>query len=1076
MTKKIFFWPLLIVLMNLQSANAQNDNLFRSIKIEHWDSKKGMPTDLVLNVYQTKDGFIWMTGYSGLTRFDGVSFTTFNTRTLPLMKSDNVESLLCETNDSTLWIPTNNSGLLACKNGSFTTYLTDVQSLQYRGISQNEELLFSTINRLRFILFDTRTKTYKSINNAQRIELIKAGKIKFLHDADQSGSTWRILNNQLFRINNGKLNEITPAQGLPANALYRNVFTDSRNRVWIASTTGIHIWDGHSFKLFPGMENVSFKFGNPSTGLLQEDNKGGIWAAAESFIAYLAPTSDRFVFNGKTDQQLFQNFNNIIEDKEGNIWISSETGLIKLSQSKFINYSNRDGLISNRISAVCALDNQHFIISTRGVLYMIENGTLKPFVYQHKEMDKYNDEVMHLKNDSKGNIWVCYSSGKILRISKTSEKLFLPNDKYQARYTYEDSDHQMWFGFSNGGIGFLNKRDEIEFLKLQGIDLNTLFISSIRKLLNGSWLITTYSKGVLLIDSKGKGTFLNDKTGLNTINVFHSVEEPDGTVWLATGAGITRIKNGVISNIDFKSGLLENSLFEFLEDQKGYVWLPSNRGVIRVLKQELNDYIDKKITKINWQVFDDGDGMLNRQCVGARHSTITPDGRLLIVTFGGLVEIDPNKLTKNTKPPSVVIHRIMRDGEMYNVTQKNVFKPGNARYIFEYSGLSLVAPLKVQFKFKLIGYDKDWISSIGDRKAFYTNIPSGTYTFQVIASNNDGVWNNVGASYTFTIAPFFYETVWFRILMVVFVILLIWLIIRWRTDASRKRNEILEAEVSSRTSDLNKANSELNQSLNNLKSTQSQLIQSEKMASLGELTAGIAHEIQNPLNFVNNFSEVSREMIEELKPFDKLRVTTEQEELLNDIDANLEKINHHGKRAGDIVKGMLQHSRSSSGTKELTDINALCDEYLRLSYHGLRAKDKKFNARLKTDFDAALEKINIIPQDIGRVVLNLLNNAFYAVNEKTQQNIEGYEPTVSITTKKSGDKVEIKVSDNGNGIPQKVLDKIFQPFFTTKPTGQGTGLGLSLSYDIVKAHGGEIQVKTLNGEGTNFTILIPLNQ
>jgi len=298
---------------------------------------------------------------------------------------------------------------------------------------------------------------------------------------------------------------------------------------------------------------------------------------------------------------------------------------------------------------------------------------------------------------------------------------------------------------------------------------------------------------------------------------------------------------------------------------------------------------------------------------------------------------------------------------------------------------------------------------------------------------------------------------------------------------------ILAATVYYRFKTKQKANLILEKTLTDLKSTQTQLIQSEKMASLGELTAGIAHEIQNPLNFVNNFSEVSREMIDELKPFDKLRVTAEQEELLNDIDSNLEKINHHGKRAGDIVKGMLQHSRSSSGIKEPTDINALCDEYLRLSYHGLRAKDKSFNATMKTDFDASLEKINVIPQDIGRVILNLLTNAFYVVDEKkksphlrqTAEGEEPYEPLVTVSTKRlsspSGDggRIEIKVSDNGNGIPQKVLDKIFQPFFTTKPTGQGTGLGLSLSYDIVKANGGELKVETKEGEGSEFIVILP---
>jgi len=271
------------------------------------------------------------------------------------------------------------------------------------------------------------------------------------------------------------------------------------------------------------------------------------------------------------------------------------------------------------------------------------------------------------------------------------------------------------------------------------------------------------------------------------------------------------------------------------------------------------------------------------------------------------------------------------------------------------------------------------------------------------------------------------------------------------------------------------ANKKVEKAYIDLKSTQAQLIQSEKMASLGELTAGIAHEIQNPLNFVNNFSDVNTELVDEAKlEMDKGNVA-EVKAILNDIKDNEQKINHHGKRADAIVKGMLQHSRSSSGQKEPTDINALADEYLRLAYHGLRAKDKSFNATMKTDFDENVGTVNIIPQDIGRVILNLINNAFYAVDEKMKLHQNGYEPIVSVSTKKNNGKVEIKVSDNGNGIPQKVIDKIFQPFFTTKPTGQGTGLGLSLSYDIVKSHGGELQVETKEGEGSEFIIQLPLN-
>jgi signal transduction histidine kinase len=268
--------------------------------------------------------------------------------------------------------------------------------------------------------------------------------------------------------------------------------------------------------------------------------------------------------------------------------------------------------------------------------------------------------------------------------------------------------------------------------------------------------------------------------------------------------------------------------------------------------------------------------------------------------------------------------------------------------------------------------------------------------------------------------------------------------------------------------------------LADLKQAQTQLVQSEKMASLGELTAGIAHEIQNPLNFVNNFSEVNKELVDELQSELKAGNTEGAIAISDDIKVNEEKINHHGKRADSIVKGMLQHSRSSSGVKEPTNINTLADEYLRLSYHGLRAKDKSFNATMKTDFTETIGNINIIPQDIGRVLLNLYNNAFYAVNEKKQRAGNSYEPTIEVSTSRSlshGEgrgEVRISVKDNGNGISQKVVDKIFQPFFTTKPTGQGTGLGLSLSYDIIKAHGGEIKVETKEGEGTEFIVQLPL--
>jgi signal transduction histidine kinase len=300
-----------------------------------------------------------------------------------------------------------------------------------------------------------------------------------------------------------------------------------------------------------------------------------------------------------------------------------------------------------------------------------------------------------------------------------------------------------------------------------------------------------------------------------------------------------------------------------------------------------------------------------------------------------------------------------------------------------------------------------------------------------------------------------------------------------RTEKVKRTTAILLEETIEELEQKRKAieetNTALQRSLEELKAAQAQLIQSEKMASLGELTAGIAHEIQNPLNFVNNFSEVSNELIDEMTEQLEKGNAEEAKAIAGEVKMSLEKINFHGKRADGIVKSMLQHSRTSSNKKEPTDVNALADEYLRLAYHGMRAKDMSFNSAMKTDYDENIGLIKIISQDVGRVILNLITNAFYAVTEKKKLQQEGYEPTVTVSTKKIGNKIEVKVKDNGTGIPQKALDKIFQPFFTTKPTGQGTGLGLSLSYDIVtKGHGGELKVETKEGEYTEFSIILPV--
>ncbi len=566
-----------------------------------------------------------------------------------------------------------------------------------------------------------------------------------------------------------------------------------------------------------------------------------------------------------------------------------------------------------------------------------------------------------------------------------------------------------------------------------------------------------------------------DENSLSNNNIRDIHVDSRGMIWLATNEGINKFDPATetFTRYTETDGLPTNLTEGVVEGDDGEMWIATQNGLAQMITNE-------KLNKVTFINYNSTDG-LGTDVFLSLTSTRAGDGKFYFGGEHGLTTF--SSIASNKTPPAIIISNlfisnkpVMDMKEDSPLTQslletKSMTLLYNQNSLsFEFAALHYANPQKNQYAHMLKGYDQDWIYD-NRNYAAYTNLDPGKYEFLIRASNAYGVWNEKGTTLEIIILPPWWRTWWaFAGYGVLFFGLIYTAYLGMRT-----RIKIRERERS-REKELQHAKA-IEKAYTELKATQAQLVQSEKMASLGELTAGIAHEIQNPLNFVNNFSEVSNELIKELQD-ERQKVKEERDEtlevnLLKDIAQNLEKINHHGKRADAIVKGMLQHSQSSNGVKTATDINALADEYLRLSYHGLRAKDKSFNATMKTDFDNNIQSIAIVSQDIGRVILNLLTNAFYAVNEKKKQQQTGYEPTVSIQTKKRETQIEINITDNGNGVPQQIIDKIFQPFFTTKPTGQGTGLGLSLSYDIVtKGHGGELKVTT-TPTGSTFTILLP---
>ncbi|MEO5976900.1 MAG: two-component regulator propeller domain-containing protein [Chryseolinea sp.] len=707
-----------------------------------------------------------------------------------------------------------------------------------------------------------------------------------------------------------------------------------------------------------------------------------------------------------------------------------------------------------------------------------------------------------IENSKKDTVWLTktftesYHAGGAIKNRIKFETIKLNPGVYTLRYRSDDSHN---FGGFNEAPPDQIALWGIALLKLQEgseVDaINKLLLPDENQLLfNGSnvsdieitdkyiW-ISAAANGLSRIDRSTNRVeyFQHDPKNLQSINsnnVNDIYADSQGTIWLTSERGIGKFDSTAqfVTRYSEADGLPTNFTIGILEGNNREMWIATLNG----LSQMITNKAIRKVTFLNYNTTD---GLISENFMTLAAAKGT-DGHLYFGSDKGLTMF--RGVASNDTPPTVIISKMLISNKSVSDLGENsplkgtlldaedidlTFDQNNLS--FEFAALHYSNPKKNLYAHKLKGYDKDWIYDNRNYVA-YTNLDPGEYDFKVRAANAYGIWNEEGKTLHISISPPWYKTTWAYLSYV----LLFGLGIYAGDKAIRSSIKSRERELS-REKELEQAK-EIEKAYKNLKQTQVQLVQAEKMASLGELTAGIAHEIQNPLNFVNNFSEINKELIDEMNQELAAGNLSEVKNIAKNISDNEEKIIFHGRRADGIVKGMLQHSRSSSGVKEMSDINAIADEYLRLAYHGLRAKDKSFNASMKTEFDPQVGKINAVPQDIGRVVLNLITNAFYVVTEKktiTAANGSAgdkYEPTVTVSTKKNGNKVEIRVSDNGSGIPQSVLDKIFQPFFTTKPSGQGTGLGLSMSYEIItKGHGGELKVETQVGQGTTFIIVLP---
>jgi signal transduction histidine kinase/ligand-binding sensor domain-containing protein len=883
-----------------------------------------------------------------------------------------------------------------------------------------------------------------------------------------------------------------------------NIIADSINRIWFTTKKGISHYNPEqgSFTNYNLTLPDSSSGDKINIGQIAADKDGNLWLGGYfKGLFYLdVNTSLASYYSHSDDPGSLPDFGNgiikLFFDRSGTLWISMPwNGLAYLDPQKSMFNPLAIGLPFKQPDESKSL-NKFLVVGRKSDSIFYVKNTTGLFAWNYKQ-NSY--ERIELNNDKVyrqiGYVLAAYDG--LLWIGSSGEGLFSYNPVNKSVKNFrndpkdstsissdkitiltEDKNGNLWIGTDGNGLCRYNRPGKI-FTRYPFIENNGAMQAANE--LDDSRVLSMYfdKDGILWIGTNLGGlnrfnpqtekftSFLDLKSGFNCIiNIY---EDSKNRFWAGTylsGLFLFDKKTGDKKRYSEKDGLLFNSVIGISEDNSGNIWLASARGLSR-LNPESNSFKNYPVPI--------GDSQSNTSILFR-----STDGLFQVSKTGGLISFNPGGMNESMVPPAVVIESVgftdenNKDTVLFTYDRNQVeLKYNENRVSFEYVALHYANSESNMYSYRLDGYDKEWIQIGTQRSATYTNLSPGSYTFRVKAANSDGIWNETGASFTVIILPPWWRTWWAYGIYLMILLAVVLTVHRFQ----KERTIRMEKERAQKR-ELEQAK-EIEKAYHQLKTTQSQLIQSEKMASLGELTAGIAHEIQNPLNFVNNFSEVNTELLGELKDELTKGNLEEVRTIADDIVQNEEKINFHGKRADAIVKGMLQHSRTSTGLKESTDINTLADEYLRLSFHGLRAKDKSFNADFNTEFDETLPKINVVTQDIGRVLLNLINNAFYAVSSKNLSGLKtltgsDYKPQVIVSTKRIGNQVEIRVKDNGNGIPANVLDKIFQPFFTTKPTGEGTGLGLSLSYDIIKAHGGELKVETKEGEGAEFIIFLPI--
>jgi signal transduction histidine kinase/ligand-binding sensor domain-containing protein len=1083
-----------------------------SVNNLNWYTEKdGLPGTQVNKVIVDQFGYVWIGTINGLARYDGYNFKRFyqNPNDPGSIKGLVVWSLF-EDSKGRIWVGSQ-PGVLNLYNPSTQSFrnftfgdlfdsevnievgivdiVEDKSGRIFFGLTSNYgETITSTV-----LYFDEKEEKLKNVPASKGLNI---NNVKSMA-ADSEGGVWVSCYSGLYKLDSSGTLVNFNLQPDPGSVFLSNEFDtqlrgDDYGNVWGVSNLG------RLFQIDVGTNRLEIvaaasDLGDYFFNNLVIDSSGTIWMGTDRGIFKFDPKTKEMIGLDDTESRDYQysQVNTLSLDSFGSLWIGTNaTGLFKYEErAMFRSYSNSRSdplsLTGGWVNNIHELKDGKVLVTTSVGGFNIvdlQKNEIRPLPYDAILPGAYAafgliehspGEIIFSTND--GFFQFSYPSNQVKRINLPG---IPPNTVIQ--YFLNDRQGYQW-AFTMQGIYRKNGAD-VEFQKAK-IDIDPGDENSLKSATQaiesqryGLWINT--NDGLFLYDYKsnrvnriGRDPSKGDVFVTQDVNALY--EDPSGTVWVGTWqGGLSRldVKEGKIKTYTIDDGLPSMSIQAIIADEKNRsLWLSTFEGLSR---------FDVETEKFYNYSIDEG---IQGQQFADRSYLKTSDGKFLFGGSNGITVFDPESVRKDSKPPIV----FLTDFKLFNkslvvgensLLSKPIYETESIALAhdqnnisIEFTALHFSNPAKNRFAYKLENYEDEWREIASLQSAFYPNLPPGEYIFKVRAANNNGVWNEEGTTLQILIGKPWWSTAWAYGFYGVLILAGVFGADRYfRNRIIQKERERAQARELEHAREIEKAYSDL-------KATQAQLIQQEKLASLGQLTAGIAHEIKNPLNFVNNFSEVSIEMMEEaLEEMEKRegRDETLIQENLEDIQSNLQKIHEHGSRANSIVTSMLQHSRGGSGKKEPTDLNVLIQEYVNLSFHGMRAGKNPINVEIVLDLDPEVKEVSLVKEDFSRVIINLCNNAFDAL--KSVKTLHA--ASLRVRTKKQGDTITIEVEDNGPGIPDDIKDKILQPFFTTKKGTEGTGLGLSITHDIVKAHGGELKIESSPETGARFIISLPKKQ